>query len=58
MPCILVKGDAQTPERFWERVVCKEHEFTNERKTEGWVKTNSLRFLSDKQIAYLKDRQL
>lgn len=50
---ILIKGNAHTPSRFWQRMVCEKREFSSEHKKEGWIETDNRQFLTDKQIAYL-----
>jgi hypothetical protein len=52
---IISKGDAYTPERFWERAVCSEEEFTDTLKESGWVKSTCTKYLSTTQLAYLNE---
>ena len=54
---IIVKGDALTPQRFWVKAVCEKDQFTEKLEDEGWVQTTNRKFLTDKQIAYLKQLQ-
>ena len=39
-PCMMVKGDAQTPERFWPYCYCDSQETEDRLRKFGYVKSN------------------
>lgn len=50
---IVCNGDLHTPPRYWSWGVCKEEEFTEKLKENGWVKSDCIKYLNKEQIDYL-----
>ena len=52
---IICLGRANEPASFWDWAVCTKEEFTEDMKKEGWVLSETTKYLSKKQIEYLNN---
>lgn len=52
---IICNGNAHLLPLFWEWATCTEEEYTEELKSNGWVKSTSTKYLTRNQLDYLNE---